>query len=145
MKNGKIKVAIIGIKGFPAVGGSARSTEYLVDKLKEKYDLTLYTVSTHAKNGHYNGVKQVIVKGNKDKKFNTLLYYIKSMVHCVFKGDYDIIHINHLASGFIVPALKLRYKVIGTDRGVEHLKYSGKKNKWTKSEGRILNFFEEHT
>src|ERR1700739_3031305 len=115
----KLKIAVFGVKGFPAIGGAAGTNENIIKILKESFDYTVYSISTHTdRSGLYNGYRQIVFKGVKGKRLNTLLYYIKSLFHALFFGNYDIIQINHLASGFIVPFLRLRFKVVSTAHGV---------------------------
>ena len=59
--NGRKKIAVFGVKGFPAFGGAARANENVIDILKEKYDYTIYAVKTHTdKKGYYNGYYQKV-------------------------------------------------------------------------------------
>ena len=114
----KKKVAVIGLKGLPAFGGAARAGESLIDILKEKYDFTVYAVSSHTnRKGFYNGYTQIVFNRFVSKELNTFIYYIKSALYCLFKGDFDIIHIQHIAGAFIIPLLRLKYAVISTARG----------------------------
>jgi glycosyltransferase involved in cell wall biosynthesis len=112
------KIAIIGIKGLPAFGGSARAGENLVAMLKDQYNFTFYTVSSHTdrKTGFYKGYEQIVFKKFFNKGLNTLVYYLKSSLHCLFKRKYDLIHVFHIDAAFIVPILKLKYKVIAGHR-----------------------------
>jgi len=117
--NKKKKIAVFGVKGFPAFGGAARANENIVNHLGSKYDYTIYAIDTHTnKNGKYNGYYQKVFKGYNGKRFNTLIYYVKSVCHALFWGKYDIVQINHTSSGFIAPLLRIRYKVVGTARGI---------------------------
>lgn len=125
----KKKIAVFGVKGFPAFGGASRANENVVDLLKDKYDYTIYSVSTHTnKVGNYNGYYQKVFKGVKGKRLNILLYSVKSVFHALFFGDYDLVQVNHTSSGFIVPILRLRYKVVSTARGI----IPKDDNKWNK-------------
>lgn len=112
------KIAIIGVKGLPAFGGSARAGENMVEILKEKYNFTIYSVSSHTDRttGYYNGYYNIIFKTFFIKSLNIFMYYIKSMLHCLFKCNYDIIHVFHIDGAFIIPFLKLKYKVIAGHR-----------------------------
>lgn len=115
----KKKVAVFGVKGFPAFGGASRANENIVELLKDKYEYTIYSVSTHTnKKGLYNGYYQKVLKGFRGKRLNTLLYHIKSLLHALFLGNYDIVQVNHTSSGFMVPFLRLRFKVVSTARGI---------------------------
>ena len=131
----KKKIAVIGLKGLPAFGGSARAGESVIQRLKNKYDFTIYAIDSHTKiHGAYNGINQIVFKSFKNHKLNIIFYYLKSAIHCLFKGEYDIIHLNHGNSGFIIPLLKFKYKIITTLRGngentlkYDKLDYLGKK------------------
>ena len=115
----KKKIGVLGLKGLPAYGGAARASECVIDRLKEKYDFTIYSIDTHTNfSGYYNGYFQVIMKGFFGKRLNTLMYYIQSVLHILFWGKFDIIQVNHTSIGFIVPLLRLRFKVIGIARGI---------------------------
>lgn len=119
MVSSKKKIAVFGVKGFPAIGGASSTNENIVNQLKDKFDYTIYSVSTHTdKAGIYNGYRQIVFRGVKGKRLNTLLYYIKSLLHTLFVGNYDIIQVNHLASGFLIPFLRLKYKVVATAHGI---------------------------
>ena len=125
----KKKIAVFGVKGFPSFGGASRANESVVDLLKSKYEYTIYSVSTHTnKKGVSNGYYQKVFKGLKGKRLNTLMYHIKSLLHALFLGDYDIVHVNHTSAGFMVPFLRLRFKVVSTARGVIPID----DNKWNK-------------
>ena len=111
--NKKKKVAVFGVKGFPGFGGASRANENIVNNLKEKYDYTIYAINTHTdKSGEYNGYYQKVFKGYKGKRINTLMYYLKSLIHALFYGNYDLVQVNHTSSGFIVPFLRMRFKVV---------------------------------
>ncbi len=134
----KKKIAIIGVKGLPAFGGAARACESIVEQLKDKFDFTIYSISTHTNNpGYSNGYFQIVLKGTKGKRLNTFLYYIKSTLHALFFGKYDLVHVNHLSCGFIVPFLRIRYKVVSTIRGV----IPADDNKWNYFDKLLFNFF----
>lgn len=127
----KKRIAVFGVKGFPGHGGAARANESIVNHLKDKYDYTIYAVETHTnRRGTYNGYYQKVFKGFKGKRINTLLYYLKSVFHALFAGNYDLVQVNHTSSGFIVPLLRLRYKVVSTARGV----IPKDDNKWNKTD-----------
>jgi len=112
------RVAIIGVKGFPAIGGSARANENLIRYLKDKYSLTFYVLDSHQAKNYRSKADFVIIKSHKNQKMSVLLYYWKSLIHCLFKGRYDLVHVNNYGGGLIIPFLKAKYTVISTLRGV---------------------------
>jgi len=110
---------VIGVKGLPGFGGSARAMESLIDVLKDTYEFTVYAIESHTTmKGWVNGYHQIVFKSNRNRLINTFFYYWKSLFHCLFIGRYDLVHINHGPSGYIVPFLKLKYPVVMTLRGV---------------------------
>ncbi len=132
------KIAIIGLKGLPAFGGAARAGESVINMLKEKYDFYVYAMDSHTRyNGRYNGFTQIVFKSLKNKKLNTFVYYIKSMFHCLFAGRYDLVVVYHLDAGFIIPFLRLKYKVVGSARGLPQ-----STDKWSLTEKYMFDFFE---
>ena len=124
-------IAVIGLKGLPAFGGAATVGENLIAHLKEDYNFTVYSVSshTHLKTGSYEGYHQIVFSSIKHKKLNALLYYIKSAFHAFFIGKYDLIHLHHSDATFILLLLRIRYKVFVTTHGVQNL---GLLPKWKK-------------
>lgn len=126
----KPSIAVIGLKGLPAFGGAAAVGENVINLLKEDFKFTVYSTSSHTnlESGTYNGFKQVVLSSVKMKKINTLFYYIKTAIIVFFK-NYDLVHIHHSDSAFIIPLLRLRHKVIVTTHGSHN---SGKVTKWKK-------------
>jgi len=128
----KKKIAVIGLKGLPAFGGAAAVGENIIEQLKHKYDFTVYAISshTHIESGVYNGFQQIVFKSLPFKKLNSLYYYIVSALHSFFFARYDLIHLHHRDAAFIIPFLKLRYKVILTLHGFGTFDLSDKWNKF---------------
>ena len=115
----KIKIAVIGLKGLPAYGGAAAVGESIIHELKNDYEFTVLSVSSHTsfKNTNINGVKQIIFRNYTYGALNTFLYYIRCVLFVLF-NKFDLIHLHHAESGFITPFLRLRYNVVSTFHGV---------------------------
>ncbi len=115
----KKKIAVIGLKGLPAYGGAASVGENIIEQLKNDFDFYIYAISSHTKlsTGTYNGINQIVFKSIKFKKLNVISYYIRSAIHCIFRADYDLIHLHHRDAIFINILLKLRYRIILTLHG----------------------------
>ena len=136
MKNKRTQIAVFGVKGFPAFGGASRASESVVNLLKDRYDYTIYSVASHTnRKGYYSGYYQIVFKKFPGKRLNTFLYYIQSVLHALFLGSYDIVQINHTSSGFIIPILRLKYKVVSTARGV----IPKDDNKWNRIDKFMFN------
>ena len=118
MKKNKPSIAVIGLKGLPAFGGAATVGENIIEQIKDKYDFTVYSTSTHTdlKTGDYNGYKQIVFKAFFIKKINVFIYYILSAVHSL-TCHYDLIHLHHSDWAFIIPILKIKNRVLLTSHG----------------------------
>lgn len=125
------RIAVIGLKGLPAFGGAAAVGESIIHELKDHFDFTIYSTSSHTnlKTGFLNGSKQIVFSRIPFKRLNTLYYYILACFHALIKGKYDLIHLHHSDAAFIIPILKLKYKVIVTTHGA-HI--AGLRPKWIK-------------
>lgn len=129
----KPHIAIIGAKGLPAFGGSARSIETLLPHLAEHYIITIYMIKT--KCGDFilpKDVKSILIQTPSIKRLDTLWYYLWSMFHCLINGTYDLVFVQHIYSGFIIPLLKIKYKVVLVVRGIipkDDMKWSSM-DKW---------------
>jgi glycosyltransferase involved in cell wall biosynthesis len=128
----KPKIAVIGLKGLPAYGGAAAVGENIIRQLKDAYDFTVLSTSSHTamQTGPVDGIRQIAFKNHGKNSLNTLIYYIKCLFHCTIH-NYDLIHLHHAESGFITPFLRLKYKVVVTFHGIynyEDPKFSGLHN-----------------
>jgi glycosyltransferase involved in cell wall biosynthesis len=127
----KPKIAVIGLKGIPAIGGAATVGENIVMQLGNEFNFTVYSIASHTdligNYGNNKYYKQIIFKSFFSNKLNSLYYYIISTLHALIFCNYDIVHIHHRDAAFIIPILKLRYKVILTIHGFGTVNLS---NKW---------------
>jgi glycosyltransferase involved in cell wall biosynthesis len=115
------RIAVIGLKGLPAFGGAATVGESIINELSYKYNFTVYSISSHTKfkTGYYNKLSyQIVVNSLGNKKLNVIYYYLFSAIHALF-SSYDIVHLHHRDASFILPILRLKYKVILTTHGME--------------------------
>ena len=112
------KVGVIGVKGLPAFGGTASVGESIIEHLKDRYDFTVYAVSSHTNNkGKGKGYRQFVIRKFPFSKLNILYYYLMAAIHATLFGKYDIIHLHQIDGAFILFILRLRYKVISTSHG----------------------------
>lgn len=114
-------IAVIGLKGLPAFGGAAAVGENIIRQLHRDYDFTVYSTSSHTNldSGDFDGIcTQIVFRSIGHKKLNTLFYYLKSLFHALFLSRYDLIHLHHRDAAFIVPLLRLRYRVVLTTHGM---------------------------
>jgi len=130
----KKRIAVIGLKGLPAFGGAATVGESIISLLKNDFEFTVLSVSTHTKlkSGKINGINQIVFNTHLKKgSVNTLIYYYKCLFYVLF-NKYDLIFLHQNVSGFITPFLRTRYKVIVTFHGtteIEDPKFSSLQNR----------------
>jgi glycosyltransferase involved in cell wall biosynthesis len=115
----KTKIAIIGAKNLPATGGASRSVEYLLSSFVSDYTVTVYLLEESGLDGQIiNKLNIIKVPNLVGKRLRTMSYYLFSMFHALIKGSYDIVFVQHLYSGFIIPLLNLRFKTVLTVHGI---------------------------
>lgn len=136
-----MKVAIIGIKGLPSKGGAERVVEAIITRLALKgISFTIYC------DAHYtprdfciNGVRLIRVPTIQGKYFRTLTLVIFSTLHALLLGKYDLVHLHNIEVSFVLPVLRLKYKVLGTAHGFAYWR-----SKWgyvTKRVMRAMDYF----
>ncbi|MDN5291842.1 MAG: hypothetical protein PWQ06_2081 [Anaerophaga sp.] len=61
-RNNKPKIGVIGLKGLPAFGGSARAGENMMFYLKNEFHFVVFNTDTHTsrKTGIYDGIEQIV-------------------------------------------------------------------------------------
>jgi glycosyltransferase involved in cell wall biosynthesis len=114
----KSRIAVIGLKGLPALGGTASVGESIIDNLKDRYDFTVYAINSHTDKAHVpQGYRQIVFRRFFIKKLNIFYYYLISSLHALIRGHYDLIHMHLIDGAYTLPILRLRYHVISTSHG----------------------------
>jgi len=111
-------IAVIGLKGLPAFGGSARAGENMMAYLKNDFRFVVFNTETHTErsSGDYDGIRQIVFRKFFIGSLNTIYYYLCSAFYCLFRGTFDVVHVFHVDAAFIVPLLRFRYLVISGHR-----------------------------
>jgi glycosyltransferase involved in cell wall biosynthesis len=132
METNKKKIAVIGLKGLPAFGGAATVGENIINQLQDVYSFTVYSVSSHTnlETGIYNKYYQKVFRKIPIKKINVFFYYLRAAFHAVFFVHYDLVHLHHGDGAYILPVLRLKYKVLLTTHGAFEVRDKWKKFKW---------------
>ena len=115
-----IKIGYIGIKGLPSLDGASRVVENIIFNLdKNKYKITVYSNGKYyPKRDHFSDFTKITIPYLPvSNNINTFLYFLNSALHSLFFGDYDLVHLHNIDCAFIIPILKLKYKVICTSHG----------------------------
>jgi len=145
MKNNskKKKIAFLGIKGLPSKGGAERVVEGIVSNLAGDFEIYVYCSRSYSEDYHPDDIHLVRIRNLKGKHLYSFSLSIFSTLHALFCKKYDLIHVHNTDSGFIVPLLRLKYKVIGTSHGFAYKreKWSGYARHFLKLSERILFSF----
>ncbi len=133
------KVGVIGVKGLPAIGGTAYVGQNLIAQLKEHYDFTVYALKDRIpEDSRWEDGRQIAFDNFFIKKLNVFVYYLKCLMHALFVKKYDLIHLHQIDGAFILPVLRLKYKVIATHHGKTY-----EVEKWSRSIQRFFLFNEK--
>lgn len=114
------KIAYIGIKALPANAG----VDTVVEKIVTRVDRTRYQPVVYVNRAlvpvdtRIPGVRLVRVPTLPGKFFNAPLLFLLSALHALFFGDYDLVNVHSVETSFVLPLLRLRYRVITTAHGL---------------------------
>jgi glycosyltransferase involved in cell wall biosynthesis len=116
----KKRIAYIGIKGVPAKAGVDAVVEKIVTRFdRSRYQPVLYCSKDAVPDGtDYPGVEIVRMSTIPGKYFGATSLYLFSALHALFRGNYDLINVHSVETCFVLPILRLRYKVMSTAHGL---------------------------
>ncbi|HRI13200.1 MAG TPA: glycosyltransferase family 4 protein [Verrucomicrobiota bacterium] len=113
-----MRIAHIGLKGFPARFGADRAAEAVIRRLSERHEITVYCSSRHtSSDANIPRVRLVRIPSLAGKYTNMVSADLLGACHAVCRGDYELIHLHNIEASFVLPILKLRYPVVSTARG----------------------------
>jgi glycosyltransferase involved in cell wall biosynthesis len=121
------RIAYLGIKGIPAQAGVDRVVEALVLGInKQKFQPVVYCSNRVVpRDLVLPGIELVLIATLPGKHLHAFSLFILAALHILLFGKYDLVHVHNVEATFVVPLLKLRYKVIATSHGTAH-----KLDKW---------------
>jgi glycosyltransferase involved in cell wall biosynthesis len=127
MTTNTTRIAFMGIKGLPSKAGADRVVEAIVQRLdKQQYELTAYCSGAVVPEGtRLEGVKLVRIPVLPGKYLHAPSLFLFSALHALWRGGYDMVHVHNVEACFVLPLLRLRYKVISTSHGPAY-----KRDKW---------------
>jgi glycosyltransferase involved in cell wall biosynthesis len=132
-------IAVMGIKGLPAKGGGERVAEAIIkEALAADYRVSLYAKCSYYENDNIpDNLRIVLIRDFKGKHLSAFFFGLFSCIHALLFNNYDLIHLHYADFGYIVPLLRLRYKVISTSHGAEY-----NRDKWGKLAKLCFKLFE---
>lgn len=133
-----MKIAYIGIKGLPSKGGAERAVEAIAQRLSGRHELTVYCSSRYTPlQATVSGIRLIRLPCLLGKHVHMTSVDFLAAWHAVLFGNYDLIHLHNIEASFVLPILKLRYRVVATAHG--RIKPG---NKWGKISAAIMRFME---
>ncbi|AOY01897.1 glycosyltransferase family 4 protein [Jeongeupia sp. USM3] len=122
---GRIKVAIVGLRGFPDVqGGVERHVESLAPLLvSQGADVTVYVRAPymrHVKGDHWQGVRFCRIWSPVGKSTETLAHTLLAVLAAAWQRN-RVIHFHAIGPSFFVPLARLLgMKVVMTHHGQDY-------------------------
>lgn len=118
-----MKIAYLGIKGLPSKGGAERVVEGIIQRLIGRYEITVYCNKRYTpKDAQLPGVKLIRIPTLPGKYFQAVSLFAFSAIHALCKGNYDLVHVHNAEACFVVPLLRLRYRVIASSHGPAYVR-----------------------
>lgn len=116
----KKKIAYFGIKGLPSKAGADRVVEAIASGVnKDEYDVSVYCSSQVVPEGAtYPGIRLIRIPTLPGKHLHATSLFILGALHALLFGDFDLIHLHNVEASFMLPFLRLRYKVVSTSHAV---------------------------
>jgi len=131
-----MKIAMLGVKAVPAIGGIAQYVEQVGARLVERgHDVTVYCRPHYLEgNGSYRGMRRVVTRGIQGKHLDALTHTATAALHAS-RCHYDIVHIHGSAPGVFaaLPRVLGREKTVVTVHGLD---WQGAK--WTRAASALM-------
>lgn len=116
----KKKIAFIGVKALPATAAVDAVVQKIVTSFDhERFEPTVYVSKLQVPEGTVvDGVRLIRVPSIPGKFTHATITYLMAALHALFFGKYDLVNIHSIETSFVLPLLRLRYKVIASSHGL---------------------------
>jgi glycosyltransferase involved in cell wall biosynthesis len=112
-----MRIAYLGSKGLPSKSGTERVVEAVVSRLAGKHEIMVYCDSRYTPKGtKVDGINLIRIFSIPGKHIQATSLFFLSALHALF-CRYDVIHVHGVEACFILPILRLKYKVVSTAHG----------------------------
>lgn len=134
-----MRIAYLGSKGLPSKSGTERVVEAIVSRLSAKHELTVYCDARYTPPGtKVDGVRLIRIFSIKGKHIQATSLFIFCAIHALI-SRYDVIHLHGIDSSFVLPILRLKYRVVSTAHGTPTRL---RRQKWGKVAQYIITLME---
>jgi len=99
-----MRIAMLGVKAVPTIGGVARYVEELGTRLVERgHEVTVYCRPHFLdSNGPYRGMERVGVRGLRGKHLDAITHTLTSLAHAR-RQRFDVLHFHCVGPGALAP------------------------------------------
>lgn len=113
------RIAYLGIKGLPSQAGADRVVEAIVQGVdKQQYQPVVYCSARVVPKGTtLPGIQLIRIHTLPGKHLHATSLFLFAALHCLFFGRYAFVHLHNVEATFILPLLRLRYRIITTSHG----------------------------
>ncbi len=117
-----MKIAMLGVKSVPAIGGIANYAEEIGARLVQRgHEVTVYCRPQYMQSeGDYRGMRRVVTRGIQGKHLDALTHTATAGLHAS-RRDFDVVHIHGSAPGVLaaIPRILGRQRVLITIHGLD--------------------------
>lgn len=119
----KKRIAYIGIKALPATMGVDSVVEKIVTGIDQtRIQPVVYVRAQEVPESvELPGVELVRISTLPGKYLKATSLFLLSALHALFFGKYDLINVHSTETCFVLPILRLRYKVVSTAHGLARM------------------------
>lgn len=106
----KPSLAYFGIKYFPSKGGVSRTTENLIRKLKNDFNITIYCYNNKKAKTNVQGINVIQIPRIPLGGVGVFIYFLLVYFHIMLCKNYDVLHVRKIDSSFFIPLFWVKYK-----------------------------------
>lgn len=121
-----MKIAILGVKTFPALAGADRVVEKYIENAETSdiFYIYLSKVDNEEKLNCNQNLHFIYIPSIKQKHAKAFIFFFLSSIHFLFKGHYDVAHIHNSDFGLfnLLIWLKRKTKIVSTFHGNPYLR-----------------------
>ncbi len=133
------RIAFIGIKGLPSKAGADRVVEAIATRVDmSQYEPFVYcsadVVSPEVK---LPGIHLIRIHSLPGKHLHATTLFLFAALHALIYGRFDLVHLHNVEASFVLPLLRLRYKVISTSHGPAQIR-----DKWSAPAKSLIRLME---
>lgn len=118
-----MKIAMLGAKAVPAIGGIAHYIEELGTRLvAQGHEVAVYCRPHYLEGGEesYRGMRRIVTRGVRGKHLDAATHTLSAALHA-WREPFDILHVHGCGPGAVAPLLRLQRpaRVVVTIHGLD--------------------------